>query len=105
MVNGDSSVLASNGKLSTDFEPIKAYFLLIFRKEVFLCVYFKVRQSVNTAPVVGIAVITYRYAFLLSLAAAMYVRSVISAFATTAPTMENVRKYGERWWIYEADEL
>ena len=70
-----------------------------------LCVYFKINQWANTAPVVGIAVIIYQLAFLLFQAAAMYVRSVILVFATTAPTMESVRNYGERWWIYEADEL
>lgn len=72
------------------------FFCLFLRKEVFLCVFFKVRQWANTAPAVGIAVIIYRYAFLLFHAAAMYAQSVILIFAITAPTMENARKYGER---------
>ena len=70
-----------------------------------LCVYFKIDQWANTAPVVEIVRIIYQLVFLLFQAAAMYVQSAISVFATTAPTMESARKYGERWWIYEADEL
>lgn len=60
-----------------------------------LCVIFKVRQWVNTAPAVRIAVIIYQLAFLLFHAAAMYVQSVILIFAITAPTTASARKYGE----------
>ena len=70
-----------------------------------LCVISKVRQWANTAPAVGIAWIFYQFVFLLSGMVAMYVQSAISVFAITAPTMENARKYGERRWIYEANEL
>lgn len=70
-----------------------------------LCVIFKVRQWANTAPVVGAARIIYQLVLLLSAMAAMYVQSAISVFATTALIMASVKKYGERWWIYEADEL
>lgn len=70
-----------------------------------LCVIFKVKQWVNFAPAVRIVRIIYRYAFLLFHAAAMYVQSAISVFATTAPTMANVNCCGERRWTCEADEL
>lgn len=70
-----------------------------------LCVIFKVRQWANTAPAVRIAVIIYQFAFLLFHAVAMYVQSVILIFATTALTIANAKKYGERRWTYEADEL
>lgn len=70
-----------------------------------LCVIFKVRQWANTAPAVRIAVIIYQLAFLLFHAAAMYVQSVILIFAVIALAMASVRKYGERRWIYEADEF
>lgn len=70
-----------------------------------LCVIFKVSQWVNTAPAVRIAVIIYRFVCLLLAIAAMYARNVISRFVTTAPTMASVNCYGERRWIYEADEL
>ena len=70
-----------------------------------LCVYFKINQWANTAPVVGIAVIIYQLAFLLFQAAATYVRSVILVFATTAPTMASVNCCGERRWTCEIDEL
>lgn len=61
-----------------------------------LCVIFKVRQSANTAPAVGVAVIIYLCAFLSSDMAVMQLVSAISVFATIAPTMRNVRRYGER---------
>lgn len=70
-----------------------------------LCVIFKVRQSANTAHVVGIVRIIHRCVFLLSDMAAMCVRSAISVFATTAPTTASARKFGERRWIYETNEL
>lgn len=49
----------------------------------------------NFAPVVGIAVIIYQLVFLLFHAAAIYARSAISVFATTALIIQSVRKYGE----------
>lgn len=70
-----------------------------------LCVIFKVRQWANTAPAVGIARIIYRYASLLLDMAAMCARSAILISVATAPTMENARKYGERRWTCEINEL
>ena len=70
-----------------------------------LCVYFKVSQWGNTAPAVRIARIICQLAFLLFHAAAMYVQSVISHFATTALVIASANCCGERRWTYEADEL
>lgn len=59
----------------------------------------------NIAPVVGIAQSTYALVALLFLMVAMCVRSVILIFVAIALAMENVRKYGERRWTCEIDEL
>ena len=66
------------------------------RKEVLLCVIFKVRQSANTAHVVRFAVIIYQRVFLSLLMAAMQSANVILIFAVIALAIQNVRKYGER---------
>lgn len=70
-----------------------------------LCVYFKESQQANIAPVVGIAQSTYALVALLFLMVAMCVRSVILISVAIALAMENARKYGERRWTCEIDEL
>ncbi len=56
--------------------------------------------------VVGIVQIIYQHAHLLSVMAVIYAQSaIILHFATTALVIQSARKYGERWWTYEDDEL
>ena len=75
-------------------KPFKALFFC--RKEVLLCVIFKVRQLGNIAPVAVIAVIIYQRVFLSLVMAAMQSANVILIFAVIALAIQNVRKYGER---------
>lgn len=94
--NGDSTEIALPMKplIRPIAKPLGYFFA---RKEVLLCVIFKVRQSANTAHVVRFAVIIYQHVFPLLAVAAIYVQNAISVFATTAPTTANVRNFGERW--------
>lgn len=59
----------------------------------------------NTAPAVMDAVIIYQRVFRLSAMAAISVQNAIFRSVITARFTASVRKYGERRWTYEADEL
>jgi hypothetical protein len=73
---------------------LRLYFFA--RKEVLLCVIFRVTQLGSIAPVAVIAVIIYQRVFLSLLMAAMQSVNVILIFAVIALAIQNVRKYGER---------
>ena len=94
--DGDSTEIALLMKPLTELivKPFKALFFS--RKEVLLCVIFRVRQLGSIAPVAVIAVIIYQRVFLSLLMAAMQSVNVILIFAVIALAIQNVRKYGER---------
>lgn len=101
--------IAFRGKPSTRLivKPLGLFFCLFLksRKEVLLCVIFKVRQSANTVPAVRIVQIICRCASLSSDMAAMQLANVILIFAVFVLAIQSVRKCGERRWKFEADEF
>lgn len=99
-MGGDSAEIASRGKPSTRLivKPLGLFFCLFLksRKEVLLCVIFKVRQSANIAPAVVVVQIICRCASLSSATAVMQSANAILIFAVFVLAIQNVRKYGER---------